>query len=148
MSREPPFRALVVPQFVLACALAAWGHALGGALRRARTPRPPSGVLPAALAAAMLAAPAWAAYKTLGQAGKARALAAVWDRQDAEMRAAVARGERRLTIPVLFNLGGTDLMTRDPGWYVNSCAAAYYGAESITAVPGGEGSRLMFGPEK
>jgi hypothetical protein len=34
MSREPPFRALVVPQFVLACALVSWGYALGLALRR------------------------------------------------------------------------------------------------------------------
>ena len=148
MSREPPFRARVVPQFVLACALAAWGHALGRALRRAYAPRAPFRALSALLAAALLAAPAWAAFKTLRQAGRARALAAVWDRQDAEMRAAVARGERRLTVPVLFNIGGTDLMTRDPAWYVNQCAAAYYGAESITAVPGGEGSRVMFGRDQ
>jgi hypothetical protein len=145
MSREPPPRALVVPQFVLACALAAWGYALGSALRRARAPGARAGVLSAALAAALLAAPAWAAARTLRRAGKARALAAVWDRQDALTRAAVARGERRLTVPVLYNVGGTDLLKRDPGWYVNACAAAYYGAESVTAVPGGEGGRVMFG---
>lgn len=149
MSREPPFRALVVPQFVLVSALAAWGCALGGALRRAHAPQSTVKVLSAGLAAAaLLAAPALAASATLGQAGKARALAAVWDRQDAEMRAAVARGERRLTVPVLYNVGGTDLMTRDPGWYVNRCAAEYYGAESVTAVPGGEGARVMFAPER
>jgi hypothetical protein len=148
MSSEPPPRALVVPQFVLACALAAWGYALGGALRRAYAPRAHVKVLSAALAAALLAAPAWAASKTLRRAGKARALAAVWDRQDAETRAAVARGERRLSVPLLYNIGGTDLMSRDPSWYVNACAAAYYGAESITAVPGGEGGRVMFGPDR
>jgi hypothetical protein len=148
MSREPPFRALVVPQFVLVSALAALGYALGGALRRAYAPRTLFRILSVSLAAALLLAPARAAAGTLRQAGKARALAAVWDRQDAEMRAAVARGEKRLTVPVLYNVGGTDLLTRDPAWYVNACAAAYYGAESVTAVPGGEGSRVMFGPDR
>jgi hypothetical protein len=149
MSREPPPRALLVPQFVLASALAAWGYALGGALRRAYEPPARVRVLAAALAAALLlAAAARAASLTLGQAGKARALAAVWDRQDAEMRAAVARGERRLTVHVLYNLGGTDLMTADPKWYVNLCVADYYGAESVRAVPGGEGSRVIFDLER
>jgi len=149
MSREPPPRALVVPQFVLASALAAWGHLLGGALRRTHAPAKRVRVLSAALAAALLmVAAARAASVTLGQAGKGRGLAAVWDRQDAEMRAAVARGERRLTVHVLYNLGGTDLMTNDPAWYVNKCVADYYGAESVTAVPGGEGSRVMFDLER
>ena len=149
LSREPPFRALIVPQFVLVCALVSWGYALGLVLRRLY-PSPPLTlrVLAAVLVAvALAAAPAWAARKTLRQAGKARALAAIWDAQDAEMRAAAARGEERLTTPVLYNIGGTDLMTNDPTWYVNSCAAAYYGVKEIRATPGGEGARIMFGED-
>lgn len=145
MSREPPPRALLVPQFVLVSALAAWGYLLGGALRRAYEPPERLRVLSAGLALALLMlAAARAAAPTLGQEWKARALANVWDRQDAEMRAAVARGERRLTVRVLYNLGGTDLLTDDPAWYVNLCVADYYGAESVKAVPGGEGGRVMF----
>jgi hypothetical protein len=145
MSREPPPRALLVPQFVLTSALAAWGYLLGGALRRAYEPPERVRVLSAVLALALLLfAAARAAALTLGQADKARALANVWDGQDAEMRAAVARGERRLTVHVLYNLGGTDLLTEDPAWYVNLCVADYYGAESVKAVPGGEGGRVMF----
>jgi len=148
-SREPPFRALVVPQFVLVCALVAWGHLLGGALRGVNAPRRAFRLLTAALVALALAGPpALAALKTLRQAGKARALAAVWDRQDRETREAVARGERRLTLPVLYNVGGTDVLTNDPAWYVNACAARYYGAESITGVPSGEGRRVMFGEDR
>jgi hypothetical protein len=91
--------------------------------------------------------PPYAAKRTLAPVGKARALAAIWDRRDAEIRAAIARGERRLTVPADYNLGGTDMMTGDASWYVNECAAAFYGAETITATHGGEGSRVMFGED-
>jgi hypothetical protein len=148
MSREPPSRALLTTQFVLVCGLVCWGWMLGAALRRAY-PNPSRAVTACcvALALTMAAFPPYAAKRTLAPVGKARALAAIWDRRDAEIRAAVARGERRLTVPADYNLGGTDMMTGDASWYVNECAAAFYGAEAITATHDGEGSRVMFGED-
>lgn len=148
MSREPPARALLTTQFALVCGLVCWGWMLGAALRRAY-PKPSRAVAACcfALALVMAAFPPYAARRTLVPVGKARALAAIWDRRDAEIRAAVARGERRLTVPADYNLGGTDMMTGDARWYVNECAAAFYGAETITATHDGEGSRVMFGED-
>jgi hypothetical protein len=148
MSREPPSRALLTAQFVLVCGLVCWGWVLGASLRRAY-PKPSRAVFVCcvALALVMAAFPPYAAKRTLVPVGKARALAAIWDRRDAEIRAAVARGERRLTVPADYNLGGTDMMTGDARWYVNECAAAFYGAETITATHDGEGSRVMFGED-
>jgi hypothetical protein len=148
MSREPPPRALLTTQFVLICGLVCWGWMLGAVLRRAY-PKPSRAVAACcvALALVMAAFPPYAAKRTLAPVGRARSLAAIWDRRDAEIRAAVARGERRLTVPADYNLGGTDMMTGDAGWYVNECAAAFYGAETITATHDGEGSRVMFGED-
>jgi hypothetical protein len=48
---------------------------------------------------------------------------------------------------VTYNIGGTDLLTNDPAWYVNLCEATYYGVKEIKATPGGEGAQVMFGKE-
>lgn len=149
LSGAPPPRALVVPQFVLVCTLAALGWAGGRAAARyfprGAMPRPALELTLAALALLLTLPFIQATRRTFSQAGKARALARLWDRHDAEIRARVARGERRLTVPVAYNIGGTDLMKRDPGWYVNHCVAVFYGAESVTAVPEEEGFRIVAG---
>ncbi|HEX7956442.1 MAG TPA: hypothetical protein VF508_05850, partial [Pyrinomonadaceae bacterium] len=121
-------------------------RAVGARLPRILSISRPVLVVALACAALLLALPvASTAGRTFSQGWKARALARLWDRHDAEIRARVARGERRLTVPVNYNIGGTDLMTKDPGWYVNHCVAAFYGAESVTAFPDEEGFRIMAG---
>jgi hypothetical protein len=85
------------------------------------------------------------ARRTFALASRARPLARLWDAHDADTRAHVAAGEKALNVPVAYNIGGTDVMTPDPNWYVNKCMAGYYGAESITGVPDREGLMIVVG---
>ncbi|MDT5158442.1 MAG: hypothetical protein QOH51_2799 [Acidobacteriota bacterium] len=148
LSAMPPARALITPQFLLICTLASLGWTAGIASGRRfaslQLPRRfPLDFLFAALALLLTLPVIDSARQTFSKAEKARTLARLWDRQDAEIRARLARGERELTVPVVYNIGGTDLLKRDPEWYVNHCVAAFYGADSITAVPDDEGFRIL-----
>lgn len=150
ISAAPPPRALVVAQFVLVCALVSLGWVAGGAagsyfkLKRLK----PQRALVASLAALVVLLSftfAASARRTFALAERARPLARLWDAHDAEIRARVASGDKTLTVPVAYNIGGTDAMTADPDWYVNKCMAVYYGAYSITGVPDKEGLMNVVG---
>jgi hypothetical protein len=148
LSGMPPARALITPQFALICTLASLGWTAGIASGRRfaslQLPRRfPLDLLLAVLVLLLTLPVISTARQTFSKAEKARALARLWDRQDAEIRARLARGERELTVPVVYNIGGTDILKRDSEWYVNRCVAAFYGADTITAVPDEEGFRIM-----
>ena len=148
MSKEPPPRALVIPQFVLISLIVVWSYYLGDLLRygylasKVRSFPLLTGVS-LVLAAALTLAPIKAARRTFSKADRMRALALLWDKQDQEIRGAKERGETDLTIPVAYNIGRTDLMTDNPQWYVNQCVAAYYGVNTITARPSVEGLKIL-----
>jgi hypothetical protein len=150
MSVAPPPRALVVAQLVLVCILVSLGWVAGKATAayfargRLTLGRPLNFTL-AALAVLFSLTLAGTARQTFAQASRARALARLWDINDAEIRARIAGGEKNLTVPVAYNIGGTDVMTYDPKWYVNHCFAVYYGADSVTAVPDREGLMIVVG---
>lgn len=147
-SVSPPYRAQVNAQFVLTVFHVFWGYLAGSALRRVISQgdrRRPQlfDYLSIAAAALLTLSPVAATRSTLAGVPKSKALAALWDRQDEEIRAARSRGATELTVPVVHYLEGTDLLRRDPTWYVNVCAASFYGLDSITAVPSAEGTRIM-----
>ena len=150
MSVAPPPRALVVAQLVLVCTLVSlgWvaGESAGAHFARGRLTlgRPVNFAL-AALAVLVSLTFVGPARQTFAQAARARALARLWDARDAEIRARVAGGEKNLTVPVAYNIGGTDVLTHDPKWYVNHCFAVYYGADSVTAVPDRKGLSFVLG---
>lgn len=148
MSVEPPPRALITPQFVLICCAAMYGYTAGSALKHAYLSRSPNNSallngLFIAVSLALMFAPVEAARRTFARVPKTRALAYAWDKEDQSIRAAKSRGETDLTVQILYNIGGTDSMSGDPHWFVNQCAAAYYGVNSITAKPEGESMRIM-----
>lgn len=148
MSIEPPPRALVTPQFVLICFAAMCGYTTGSALKHIYVSRSTNNSdllngLFIAVSLALVFAPVAAARRTFARVPKARALAYAWDKEDKAIRAAKSRGETDLTVPILYNIGGTDSMSGDPHWFVNQCAATYYGVNSITAKPDGESMRIM-----
>jgi hypothetical protein len=148
MSKQPPPRALLVPEFVMVCLMVAWSYSVGQLIKRFQANLgnrrlPLLTAVLAVLAAVLTIFPLVAARNTLARVGRVKALAAIWDRQDQEIRAAATRRETDLTVPVMHNIGGTDLMTPDPKWYVNQCVAAFYGVKTITAKPSLEGQRIM-----
>lgn len=148
MSKQPPPRALVIPQFVLISLLVAWSYYTGHLLRyryleASRRRFPLLAGVSLVVAAALALAPIQAARRTFSKAARVRALALMWDKQDQEIRTAKDRGDTDLTVPVAYNIGGTDLMTANPQWYVNQCVARYYGVNTITARPSLEGLRIM-----
>jgi hypothetical protein len=150
LSGMPPARALVVAQFVLVCTLVSVGWVAGGAAAayfadKGFDSRRPVVVSLAASALLLSLTFVGSARRTFSQAGRARALARLWDLHDAETRARVARGEKNLTVPVDYNIGGTDVMKGDPQWYVNHCFAVFYGADSVTALPDKEGLMIVVG---
>ncbi|MCA1594572.1 MAG: DUF6056 family protein, partial [Acidobacteria bacterium] len=146
---HPPPRSLVNAQFVLVCFMVGWGYLVGLALKRiaAKNATPHDTPLFNALSVAALVLlaliPLAATRATLLRVPKARALAALWEKQHAELRAAESRGVKSMTVSTVYYLEGTDLLKRDPQWYVNECVAAYYGMDSLTAVPDPEGIRIM-----
>ncbi|HEV7889670.1 MAG TPA: DUF6056 family protein [Pyrinomonadaceae bacterium] len=150
ISAAPPPRALVVAQFVLVCTLVSLGWVAGeaaGAYFNFKRLKPQRALVASLAALVVLLSFGFAASarRTFALAGRARPLARLWDAHDAEIRARINSGEKSLTVPVAYNVGGTDVMTSDPDWYVNKCMAVYYGAYSITGVPDKEGLMSVVG---
>ena len=148
MSKQPPPRALVIPEFVLISLVVAWSYCTGRLVRQSyledsRHRFPLLAGLAVVLTVGLALAPIQAARRAFSKASRVKALALMWDKQNQEIRDAKARGETDLTVPVAYNIGGTDLMTANPKWYVNQCVAHYYGVNTITARPSVEGLRIM-----
>lgn len=150
ISSAPPPRALVVAQFVLVCTLVLLGWAGGeaaGVYFNSKRLKPQRALVASLTALVMLLSFTFAAStrRTFALAERARPLARLWDAHDASIRARVEGGEKNLTVPVAYNIGGTDAMTANPDWYVNKCMAVYYGAQSMTGVPDKEGLMSVIG---
>lgn len=61
--------------------------------------------------------------------------AELWDWRDAQIQAAIRRGNYEIEIPALDSIAGVTELQADPGHWVNNCAELYYGMKSISAVP-------------
>lgn len=150
ISTAPPPRALVVAQFVLVCTLVSLGWVGGeaaGAYFNFKRLKPQRALVASLAALVVLLSFTFAASarRTFSLAERARPLARLWDAHDASIRARVEGGEKNLNVPVAYNVGGTDVMTANPNWYVNKCMAVYYGADSMTGVPDKEGLMSVIG---
>ncbi|MBA4384797.1 MAG: hypothetical protein C0410_08680 [Anaerolinea sp.] len=60
--------------------------------------------------------------------------AELWDGRDAVIRQQQAVGETQLVVPAMNSLTGILELSDYEGFWVNNCAALYYGVESISAV--------------
>lgn len=58
----------------------------------------------------------------------------LWDGRDAQIRQLQAAGETQLVVPAMNSLAGILELSDYEGFWVNRCAASYYGVESISAV--------------
>ncbi len=60
--------------------------------------------------------------------------AELWDGRDAQITQMQAAGETQLVVPAMNSLAGILELSDKEGFWVNNCAAAYYGVRSISAV--------------
>ncbi|MEW5745313.1 MAG: DUF6056 family protein [Nitrospirota bacterium] len=139
MSGAPPKRTLIIPCFVLTCALTAWGYLAGQALYRTGYRLPEKKRLPwrpaiAAIVFITLLNTSWAACRIVRLQPAASRFAADWDRTDALIRSAKTEGLGSITIAPLRNWAGLGpLGVSDPrNDWVNKCAGDYYG---LTILP-------------
>lgn len=58
----------------------------------------------------------------------------LWDGRDARIRQMQVVGETQLVVPAMNSLAGILELSENEGFWVNHCAAAYYGVDSISAV--------------
>ncbi len=65
-----------------------------------------------------------------------KAAAQAWDERHADIQQKVSAGETSLTVKAFDSIGTVAELTDDPNYWVNTCAATYYGVEEITAVEG------------
>jgi hypothetical protein len=137
----PPARTYIIPQMVIVSALALAGYAIGS---RVKIPvlveqRRPIvrliGVL--ALIALVILGPVRTAVRTLQTLPAFQAFATEFDQREQLITAAKAQGETRLVVaPFTIDIAervGLETIGDDPAFWVNGCAAQYYGLEAIVA---------------
>lgn len=129
-SLPPPARVYSISQFVLVGVFAALGFVIG--LRARRT----SPVLNILTIAILVILPLMASVRLLGYADPVMRFARDWDAQSATIQAQIDSGVRDVIAPPLSidlaATSGLDTLTASPGWWLNDCAARYYGVESFT----------------
>ncbi len=74
---------------------------------------------------------AWSERQQLSQW---KAIAQAWDQRNAQILDKIDKGETSFTVQALDSIGTVAELTDDPNYWVNVCAANYYGVEAITAL--------------
>ena len=145
LGADPPGRALVVPQYLLICALAfaAWlagayvASRLAAKIGQARL-MAWSGMAGCLVVLALAVGPVTSSTRLASQFDSDRAYAAAWDALDNQIRAEHASGNQDMTVQRL-NATGTvqnlEFFGPDRQDWLNECVARYYGVNSISATP-------------
>ena len=145
LGADPPGRALVVPQYLLICALAfaAWlagayvASRLAAKIGQARL-MAWSGMAGCLVVLALAFGPVTSSTRLASQFDSDRDYAAAWDALDNQIRAEHASGNQDLTVQRL-NATGTvqnlEFFGPDRQDWLNECVARYYGVNSISATP-------------
>ncbi len=135
-----PERAHVIPQFILICSLVGVGFILGILVKQvAIINQFSSTFLFALVSLAVILGVLWLGpvrtiQNKLDLAVRTRVIAAIRDQRDAQIRQAQSEGITDLTLPSLPNSGAfQDDISSDPTYWINRCAARYYGLQSIAA---------------
>jgi hypothetical protein len=58
----------------------------------------------------------------------------LWDGRDTQIQQLKTKGEKQLVVPAMNSLAGILELSDHEGFWVNHCAASYYGVQSISAV--------------
>lgn len=125
----PPARTYIIAQFVFISALVAASFFLG----RLRPER-----WNAAIALLLLlVGPVYTSFTLVQQAANMASFASAWDAQDQAIRRAAAEGEGAISVaPLTLDLAqatGLKSLAGDPAYWLNECAARYYGVNALSA---------------
>lgn len=134
----PPYRAMLVPQLALTAGLTIAGCLLGtAARRRLQANELASHWLAVGLAIVvgviLFFGPLAEARSTFIGARLYRENAVAWDRRDALLRAAAARGEQQVVVPFVREISHLGDLRVEPDFWINQDAAKYYGLQAIIA---------------
>jgi hypothetical protein len=131
----PVERVRLPAHYMLTLALMSLGVCLGILARKVRFPDITRS-LAWMLLAVMLLYPLWTARQTLTIAGDLRQWSSKWDERESFIHDLIAEGQTDLMIPALPGMFSTKELDVRPEYWVNRCAAQYYGVNSIRAIPG------------
>ena len=129
--------------FILTLALTSLGICAGYVLSYIKFPAW-SRYAAAALAFLVLLYPFWMMRQPLSTYEFRRLFALRWDERETMIYDFKANGELDMTIPALDGYEGTKELDVRPFFWVNQCAAQYYGVHSITAISVEEEDVLNF----
>jgi hypothetical protein len=76
---------------------------------------------------------AWTEWQQLPQW---QAVAQAWDERNTSIHVQAKAGEKSLTVQAFDSIGTVAELTDDPNYWVNVCAATYYGVDELIAVEG------------
>lgn len=128
---NPPARSLIVPGAMLTGYLLFVGYAIAGVV--ARWLRSAHRLAPSAAAIVLTLIPLGIAATSLDERAQAAEYAALWDAEDAAIRAGRDAGQTDLTVPRLPIFLGEKFVGPDRRDWFNTCVARYYGVSSIAA---------------
>ena len=127
-STAPPARVLIIPQFILICALVVIGY-LVGLYARKSSRRPLRLIFAGLIGLLLIVGPLLTAGSLIALTPKLNTYALEWDQRDAQIRAAAEQGQQTITVAPLSvdvaSLTGLDTLATE------GCAAPYYGVQSL-----------------
>ncbi|MFN3742701.1 MAG: DUF6056 family protein [Anaerolineales bacterium] len=130
----PVARARFAARVILTLTLMIEGALLGMMLRRCQPLQ--KSLLPSLLLLLLAFYPLRASLKMWqSELPRYQQRAAAWDTRHARILAQIAKGEKEIVVEQLNSFEQVKELDSDPRHWVNRCAAAYYGVESIRALP-------------
>lgn len=135
----PAARAYVIPQFILVMTAVFWGCVMGLSARRSQPRVSPAvqSITALIIVALLIIGPLASASQILADVPDFRTYANEWDSRDTAIRTAARNREKQIETTMLkTDIGiraGLEPIGPEAGTGVNTCAAAYYGIDSLTA---------------
>jgi hypothetical protein len=138
-SSYPEARVLIEARFVMVLSLSMEGMIIGVILSQLHAlshEAPPFFLRAVAVLASivLLLYPLYDARKLVAQVPDYRARAAAWDMRDAQIRADKGQGLKNIQVEEFDSISGISELRPDAGFWVNGCAANFYGVRSIEAI--------------
>ena len=134
MQAYPEERAWMLGRFVTTIALILVGFSAGVRSHRYMDRVVDTCLMSILILMLLSAYPLKAAWNEWQMIPQWQATARAWDERHADILEKVEAGETALIVPAFDSIGSVAELTADPYYWVNVCAANYYGIDEITAI--------------